>query len=191
MIIMPINKNQFLTQFSKQALDERISLFLGAGGSRDAGYPNWADLFSPFAKELGVPLNDTTDYYHLAQYYSNTYGTSELRKRINERINRNKSNSPLLSELVDVGFTNVWTTNFDNAIELNFQKQGNLINKVFRDSDFSNIDINKRINIFKMNGDIYLNDGSHPISSTTNGLKIEVVSALPQNPDSNTIYIIN
>lgn len=154
MIIMPINKNQFLTQFSKQALDERISLFLGAGGSRDAGYPNWADLFSPFAKELGVPLNDTTDYYHLAQYYSNTYGTSELRKRINERINRNKSNSPLLSELVDVGFTNVWTTNFDNAIELNYQKQGNLINKVFRDSDFSNIDINKRINIFKMNGDI-------------------------------------
>lgn len=151
---MPINKNQFLTQFSKQALDERISLFLGAGGSRDAGYPNWADLFSPFAKELGVPLNDTTNYYHLAQYYSNTYGTSELRKRINERINRNKSNSSLLSELVDVGFTNVWTTNFDNAIELNYQKQGNLINKVFRDSDFSNIDINKRINIFKMNGDI-------------------------------------
>lgn len=151
---MPISKNQFLTQFSKQALDERISLFLGAGGSSDAGYPNWADLFSPFAKELGVPLNDATDYYHLAQYYSNTYGTSELRKRINERINRNISNSPLLSELVDVGFTNVWTTNFDNAIELNYQKQGNLINKVFRDSDFSNIEINKRINIFKMNGDI-------------------------------------
>lgn len=151
---MPISKNQFLTQFSKQALDERISLFLGAGGSRDAGYPNWADLFSPFAKELGVPLNEATDYYHLAQYYSNTYGTSELRKRINDRINRNRSKSPLLNELVNVGFSNVWTTNFDNAIELTYQDQGNLINKVFRDSDFSNIEINKRINIIKMNGDI-------------------------------------
>ena len=53
-----------------------------------------------------------------------------------------------------VGFTNIWTTNFDNAIELNYQNQGYLINKVFRDSDFSNIEINKRINIFKMNGDI-------------------------------------
>ena len=42
----------------------------------------------------------------------------------------------------------------------------------------------------KMNGDIYLNDGTHPISSTTNGLKIEVVSALPSSPDSNTIYIV-
>ena len=42
----------------------------------------------------------------------------------------------------------------------------------------------------KMNGDIYLNDGTHPVSSTTNGLKIEVVSALPATPDANTIYII-
>ena len=30
---MPIDKEQFLKQFVKQALDERISLFLGAGGS--------------------------------------------------------------------------------------------------------------------------------------------------------------
>lgn len=36
---MPIDKEQFLKQFVKQALDERISLFLGAGGSCDAGYP--------------------------------------------------------------------------------------------------------------------------------------------------------
>lgn len=151
---MPINKKQFLLQFSKYALDERISLFLGAGGSLDAGYPNWADLFSPFAKELGTPFDETTDYYRLAQYYSNSFGVSELRKRINERINRNESKSPLLSELIDVGFTNIWTTNFDNALELNYQKRGYLINKVFRDSDLSNIEINKRINIFKMNGDI-------------------------------------
>lgn len=151
---MPIAKEQFLKQFSQQALDERISLFLGAGGSRDAGYPNWADLFSPFAKELGTPLDESVDYYLLAQYYSNNFGQAELRKRINEIINRNNFESPLIEELIDIGFTNVWTTNFDNAIELNYQKRGVLINKVFRDSDFSNIDINKRINIFKMNGDV-------------------------------------
>ena len=42
----------------------------------------------------------------------------------------------------------------------------------------------------RQNGDIYLNDGSHPISSTTNGLKIEVVSALPSSPEQNVIYIV-
>lgn len=90
----------------------------------------------------------------MAQYYSNNFGSAELRKRINERINRNKYESPLLEELIDIGFSNIWTTNFDNAVELNYQKREILTNKVFRDSDFSNIDINKRINIFKMNGDV-------------------------------------
>lgn len=151
---MSIEKEQFLKQFSQQALDGRISLFLGAGGSCDVGYPNWTDLFKPFAKELGTPLNESTDYYKLAQYYSNNFGSAELRKRINERINRNKYESPLIEELIDIGFSNIWTTNFDNAVELNYQKKEILTNKVFRDSDFSNIDINKRINIFKMNGDV-------------------------------------
>ena len=34
-------------------------------------------------------------------------------------------------------------------------------------------------------------DTTGMVTSTTNGLKIEVVSALPASPDSNTIYIIN
>ncbi len=151
---MSIDKEQFLKQFSQQALDERISLFLGAGSSCDVGYPNWADLFRPLAQELGTPIDDSTDYYKLAQYYANSFGSAELRKRINERINRNKYESPLLEDLIDIGFSNIWTTNFDNAVELNFQKKEVLTNKVFRDADFSNIDINKRINIFKMNGDV-------------------------------------
>lgn len=151
---MPIEKEQFLKQFTQQALDERISLFMGAGGSCDAGYPNWASLFLPVARELGTPIDESTDYYRLAQYYSNHFGSAELRKRINERINKNNYKSPLLEELIKIGFSNVWTTNFDNAIEKNYQQQDILINKVFRDSDFSNIDFSKRINVFKMNGDV-------------------------------------
>ncbi len=156
---MPIQKEQFILQFAQQALDARISLFLGAGGSRGAGYPSWADLFKPIARELGTPTDDTTDYYKLAQYYSNSFGNATLRQKINERINRNYFQSPLLNELIDIGFTNIWTTNFDNAIELNFQRRGILTNKVFKDRDFSNIDLNKRINIFKMNGDVTNLDG--------------------------------
>lgn len=156
---MPIEKEHFLTQFSQQVLDARTSLFLGAGGSCDAGYPSWANLFKPFAKDLGTTIDDSTDYYRLAQYYSNEFGEAELRKRINEATNRNNFESPLLDELIEIGFTNVWTTNFDNAIELNYRKHNILTNKVFKDADLSNIDINKRINIFKMNGDVTNLDG--------------------------------
>ncbi len=68
---MPIGRAQFIAQFEKQALDSRISLFLGAGGSCDVGYPNWADLFAPLAQELQISTSESTDYYQLAQYYVN------------------------------------------------------------------------------------------------------------------------
>lgn len=151
---MPLNREEFLNQFARQALDERISLFVGAGASVNAGYPSWYNLFKPFAKELGTSLDDTSDYYRLAQYYSNKFGQAELRKRINELINKNDYYSPLINELINVGFTNIWTTNFDNVLELNYKSRNILINKVFRDADLSNVELNKRINIYKMNGDI-------------------------------------
>jgi len=151
---MPLEEDRFIEQFAQQALDGRMSLFVGAGASCDAGYPSWSSLFEPFAKELGMTIGESTDYYRLAQYYVNKFGSAELRKRINESINRHDFKSPLMSELIDVGFTNIWTTNFDNAIELNYKDRHILLNKVFKDSDLANIDINKRINIFKLNGDI-------------------------------------
>lgn len=151
---MPLNKDQFLNQFTRQALDERISLFVGAGASADVGYPSWHSLFKPLAKDLGTTLDESTNYYRLAQYYSNKFGQAELRKRINDVINKNDFQSPLINELINVGFTNIWTTNFDNVLELNYKNRGILINKVFRDADLSNVELNKRINIYKMNGDI-------------------------------------
>ncbi len=156
---MPLNREEFLNQFTRQALDERISLFVGAGASANAGYPSWHDLFKPLVKELGTSLDNVTDYYKIAQYYSNKFGLAELRKRINEIINKNDFHSPLINELIDVGFTNIWTTNFDNVLELNYKNRNVLTNKVFRDSDLSGVELNKRINIYKMNGDISNPDG--------------------------------
>lgn len=43
---MPIDREQFLSQFSKQALDERISLFLGAGGSEMRAIPIGLTFFT-------------------------------------------------------------------------------------------------------------------------------------------------
>ncbi len=145
---MPLTQEEFLNQFTRQALDERISLFVGAGASINAGYPSWYNLFKPLAKELGTVLDESTNYYRLAQYYSNKFGPAELRKRINDIINKNDFHSPLISELIDVGFTNIWTTNFDNVLELSYKNRNVLINKVFRDADLSNVELNKRINIY-------------------------------------------
>lgn len=151
---MPIEKQEFINVFSKQTLDNRTSLFLGAGSSCDAGYPTWDALFRPLLEELQINENEVLDYYSLAQYYSNKFGRSELKKRINSSINKYDFESPLLDKLLNLDFSNVWTTNFDNVIEENYKKRNVLVNKIFQDEDLANLELNKHLNIFKMNGDI-------------------------------------
>ena len=36
---------------------------------------------------------------------------------MNIAINRNNYESPIIDELISVGFSNIWTTNFDNVID--------------------------------------------------------------------------
>lgn len=156
---MPIEKSDFVRHLATQVLDDRVSLFMGAGASTDAGYPSWAKLFRPLAQDLDIPIGDSTDYYRLAQYYANRYGLAELRMKINESINILHSGSPLLDQLAKVGFADIWTTNFDNALEHCFDKQGITVNKFFRDGDMANVDTRRGVNIFKLNGDISNLDG--------------------------------
>lgn len=151
---MYLSRNDFLLQFSQRVLDAKTALFLGAGGTIDAGYPSWKELFMPIAKELGKSIEDIDDYYKLAQYYSNHSDDNELRIRIVERLNQYHNKSPLLDELMDIGFSDIWTTNFDNAVEMNYSKRNVLINKVFKDDDISSTHLDDRINLFKLNGDV-------------------------------------
>jgi len=65
---MYLNRNDFLLQFSQRVLDTKTALFLVAGGTIDAGYPSWKDLFKPIAKELGKNIADIDDYYKLAVF---------------------------------------------------------------------------------------------------------------------------
>lgn len=56
-----------------------------------------------------------------------------------------------LRNLLDIGFTNVWTTNFDNAIELNYQKRDILTNNGVYEFGFQILIL--------INESIYLKDG--------------------------------
>ena len=57
------------------------------------------------------------DYYQLAQYYSNKYSVSDLKRSILPKIQTLNTDSPTLNNLLDLKFHSIWTTNFDNAIE--------------------------------------------------------------------------
>lgn len=150
-----MDKRNFITRFSRNILDGQASLFLGAGSSIDAGYPSWKDLFAPMARELSIDINDITDYYQLAQYYANEFGDPQLKRMIKQYVYTDAGESTLLETLSDIDFNNVWTVNFDNAYESNLTRRSSRsINKVFTDSDLASIDESKRVNLFKLNGDI-------------------------------------
>lgn len=101
----------FYKKFSDQIINNEASLFIGAGVSRNSGYPGWADLLSECAEELNVDLNKI-DLYSLAQYYANEHSDSDLRSIINNKINKIPQESNLLlNSLLEIGFNSIWTTN--------------------------------------------------------------------------------
>lgn len=149
-----ISEKDFLNDMTKHILDEKISLFLGAGISCSAGYPTWASLLKECAEEIGIQINNTMNLYLLAQYYANAKGYNELKKIVNENINSFGENSTLVDNLLQFNFKTIWTTNYDTTIEKNLEQRRILSNAIYDDADLVNINPNNRVNIYKLNGDI-------------------------------------
>ena len=57
------------------------------------------------------------------QYYANKHSDSELRKIISQKINRLPKSNELLNYLLEIGFNNIWTTNYDKLIEKGLEEK--------------------------------------------------------------------
>lgn len=150
-----IERKEFVKKYAEKCRNNSAAIFLGAGMSVDAGLPSWKDLFSPLADELGIDINETHyQIYDVAQFYANRFGTNELYKKIGQEINRIIQSSKALDQLSLLQCNSIWTTNFDQVLESNLAKCGKITNVISKESDLISCDLNKNINIFKLNGDI-------------------------------------
>lgn len=150
-----LQRDEFVKQFAIKCKEDNAALFLGAGMSIDAGLPSWKALFEPLAKDLGIDIENTNyQIYDISQFYANSFGKSELYKKIGKEINRILSSSKAIDELCHMQLNSIWTTNFDQVLENNFAKIGKITNVISKESDLISNDLSKNINIFKMNGDI-------------------------------------
>lgn len=149
-----ISKINFIDIISKAKKENNISIFVGAGLSSDAKFPDWLHLLKPCADELEVNIDERTDLFKFAQFYANKFGYNKLRKSINESLNTYQHNSTLVSSILRVGFNSIWTTNYDRIIENSLLDMNSRSNTIFDERDLVNITWNNRINIFKLNGDI-------------------------------------
>jgi hypothetical protein len=101
-------------------LDEGSAcVFVGAGLSRAAGYPDWQELTKPFRQELGIRKMD--DLPQLAQYYQDNVagGRPRIDDHVTKTIQAKADLKPtrshqLLGELPGAVY---WTTNYDSLVE--------------------------------------------------------------------------
>ncbi len=150
-----LERSRFIRKFAERCKEDNAAIFLGAGMSIDAGLPSWKALFTPLATELDIDIENTNyQIYDIAQFYSNKFGKNELYRKIGKEINRILNSSQALDELCTMQCNSIWTTNFDQVLENNLNKVGKITNVISKEADLINYDLNKNINIFKLNGDI-------------------------------------
>jgi len=147
-------KNSFLDSYAEQAINKEASLFLGSGVSSNSGYLTWGTLFEPLAEELGIVIDKNSDLYAIAQYYANKYSDATLRKKVNSKINQIKSGNEILSELIDINFSSIWTTNYDPLIEQELTSRLIPHNVIHNEKNLASIDRHDKVSIYKLNGDV-------------------------------------
>ena len=145
--------NEFISVYSNKIVNGESSLFLGAGFSRNSGLPSWEGLIRPCAEKLNITISNKSDFLQIAQYYQNRHGRSELNKLIQKQLRSNMVLNSTLTELLQLEFKNIWTTNFDTVIENSLNTQNIPYNIISSDKDLYNIN-EKNVNIFKCGGDI-------------------------------------
>ena len=152
---MPINREDFVAQIAKKIEDEELSVFLGAGVSKEFGIPTWKEIMKPIADKLHLDIEKQSDYYLLAQYFVNAYGKPELKRYISNSTLSFKMENVVLEQLIRFRLKTIWTTNFDNSIERLLQKNLIRYHTVNNDHALVNISTNEATIVYKLNGDCY------------------------------------
>lgn len=148
-----MNRDLFVNDVSKHINENSAALFMGAGISASTGLPSWLEILKPLAYKLGVTISPETDLYQIAQFYNNRFKRNEIIREYEKQIDVITKESDYLNSAIDLGFREIWTTNYDRVIEQCLQRRKITPKVVNSDHNLNNI-TNEGVHIYKMNGDI-------------------------------------
>ena len=127
------------TELIEMVAQKRVIPFLGAGFSRALNFPDWTELLRDIASNIDSHLtfDDVQSLCHgdplqIAEYYylKSDRNIGPLRHSISKALSNldNTTLNPLLSgahvELVNLGSSQVYTTNYDDLIENTYRGLG-------------------------------------------------------------------
>lgn len=106
--------------------NRRAMLFAGAGVSMSVGLPSWSELIKHIQTELGIEtLDPKLNYHTLAEYYRLKQGSiGPLRSWMDRTWAASDdavTNSAVHRHIVELDFPIIYTTNYDNNLELAYQ----------------------------------------------------------------------
>lgn len=114
-------RNRFLKEFPAALHEGTGAIFVGAGVSKAAGYPTWAELLKDIGEELGVRSSDIHDLAALAQWHiSESGGATRVRNVIRQEIGQDLDVPAALEVIARLPVRQIWTTNYDRLVERAF-----------------------------------------------------------------------
>jgi hypothetical protein len=122
--------------------DRRCILFAGAGVSMSVGLPSWSELIDHMRCELGVePGTSEASYQTLAEYYRLTQGSIGALRSWMDRTwgvsEERVAGSAIHRRIVELGFPIVYTTNYDNNLEVAHRLHGREFVKIVNARDLT------------------------------------------------------
>ena len=112
-------------------VDGKVTLFVGAGLSVDAGLPDWDTLIRPLADRLGIPGTVPLNHLDVVSEYAATASRVRLVKHIQDETDTTDKNpTDNHRRLARLGIRNWITTNYDDLIERTLQQMGQRYNLV-------------------------------------------------------------
>lgn len=152
--------SQFLNDYSKILKNKEGCLFIGAGATIESGMPLWGNITDEILSNLGINKNDLSfdliNQYGLentviAQYYQNQIGKHQFNAFLSSHLENKYKDNNLLNELLKLPFKNIWTTNFDDAIEKELIRMSHSYISLYHEDDMNQI-FNYDNIIYKVNG---------------------------------------
>jgi hypothetical protein len=148
------DKNQFLKEYTRALRESDAALFVGAGISRAAGYVDWKQLLKEIAEELGLDVDRESDLIALAQFHVNYHnGRDRINQLLIDEFLEDAQLTLTHQLIASLPIETVWTTNYDDLLEMAFQNIKKRIDVKRRAEDFATTRLRTDVTIYKMHGD--------------------------------------